>query len=111
MKHLLTVALLLVAPLAAAADWPVWGRTANRNMASPERGLPANMGGGKRVAGSDAIDTSGAKEVRWVTKLGSQSYGNVTVADGRIFLGTNNAVPRDPKLKGDYSIVLALDEA
>ena len=111
MKHCLTIALMLIAPVAEAADWPVWGRGADRNMVSTETGLPGAMGGGQRVAGTDAIDVSGAGEVRWVAKLGSQSYGNVTVADGRVFLGTNNAVPRDPKLKGDYSVVLALDEA
>jgi outer membrane protein assembly factor BamB len=42
--------------------------------------------------------------------VGSQSYGNATAAGGRIFLGTNNATPRDPKYTGDYGILLCLDE-
>jgi len=105
------LALAFLAPSALAADWPVWGRDGSRNMASPETGLPGVVGSGKPVGGTDAIDVSGARNVRWVTKLGSQSYGNVTVAAGRVFVGTNNAVPRDAKLKGDHSVVMALSEA
>ena len=93
-----------------AKDWPVWGADSSRNMSSDEAPLPASFGTGKAMAGSDEIDLKGAHHIRWVQKLGSQSYGNVTVADGRVFLGTNNAVPRDPKLKGDYSLVMAFDE-
>ena len=103
--------LLCGAPSAHADDWPVWGKDGSRNMASNEGPLPATFGTGTPVEGSDEINTKGAVNVRWVQKLGSQSYGNVTVADGRVFLGTNNAVPRDPKLKGDYSVVMALEEA
>ncbi len=112
MRRISTIALALLcaASTAQAKDWPVWGGTGARNMTSSERGLPAHVSSGTFVAGSDAIDVSKAENVRWVAKLGSQSYGNVTVANGRVFLGTNNAVARDPKLKGDYSVVMALDE-
>lgn len=48
--------------------------------------------------------------MKWVAKLGSASYGNVTVASGRVFVGTNNASPRDPKYRGDCSILMCLDE-
>jgi len=79
-------------------------------MASTERALPGEVSAGEPVGATDVLDVSKAKNVRWVAKLGSASYGNVTVSKGRIFLGTNNATPRDPKLKGDYSVVMALDE-
>jgi outer membrane protein assembly factor BamB len=42
--------------------------------------------------------------------MGSQSYGNPTVAGGRVYVGTNNDVPRDPKYQGDRCVVLCLDE-
>jgi outer membrane protein assembly factor BamB len=109
-QMMMILVVLAFAPTVAASDWPMWGRDGARNMASDESSLPATFGTGTPVEGSDTIDVKGAKNVRWVAKLGSQSYGNVTVASGRVFLGTNNAVPRDPKLKGDYSIVMALDE-
>lgn len=110
MKWWVMMAMALSTSSALAADWPVWGAGGGRNMASTETGLPSVVDGGKPVGGTDAIDVSRAASVRWLAKLGSQSYGNVTVSRGRVFVGTNNAVPRDPKLKGDYSVVMALDE-
>jgi outer membrane protein assembly factor BamB len=109
---------------AQAADWPIWGGNGSRNMVSAETGLPTAFTAGqyKRAAGgqrtsslrdlgqSEEIDLATTKNVRWVAKLGSQSYGNVTVAGGKVFLGTNNESPRDPRFKGDRSVVMCLDE-
>jgi outer membrane protein assembly factor BamB len=50
------------------------------------------------------------KNVKWVAKLGSQAYGNVVVAGGKVFIGTNNENPRDPQHQGDRSILLCFDE-
>src|SRR5262249_28956879 len=33
---------------------------------------------------------SKAKNIKWVAQLGSQAYGNAVVADGKVFVGTNN---------------------
>src|SRR5688572_26418367 len=54
----------------AAADWPMWGGTPSRNMVSDEKGMPT------------AWDIKTGKNVKWVAELGSQSYGNPTVAEG-----------------------------
>jgi outer membrane protein assembly factor BamB len=56
-------------------------------------------------------DLSKTRNVKWVTKLGSQSYGNVCVAGGKVFIGTNNEPPRDPRHQGDRSILMCLSEA
>jgi len=64
----------------------------------------------KFKAGSEEVDRSNLQNVKWVAKIGSQSYGNVTVARGRVFIGTNNEPPRDPRHQGDRSILLCLDE-
>src|SRR5256714_1575373 len=94
----------------AAEDWPQWGRTYMRNMYSPAKGLPNDFGKIDYKQGTDEIDPKGAKHLRWVAKLGSQSYGNVTVAQGKVFVGTNNENPRDPKYQGDRSILMCFDE-
>jgi len=106
----LQFALLLLIPSshALAADWPQWGGTDQRNMYSPAKGLPSQFG--KFDLKGDEIDRSGVKNLKWVSKLGSQSYGNVTVAGGRVFIGTNNENPRDPKHQGDRSILKCFDE-
>jgi outer membrane protein assembly factor BamB len=89
----------IAAGIARAGDWPMYGHDASRNMVAPgESGLI-----------SDADPATG-RNVLWTAEIGSQSYGNATVAGGRVFLGTNNANPHDPKYTGDYGILLCLDE-
>jgi outer membrane protein assembly factor BamB len=91
-------------------DWPQWGRDHTRNMVSDVKGLPATFGAGRYIGDTEQIDPKTTTNVKWVAKLGSQSYGNPTVANGRVYVGTNNDSPRDPRFKGDRSCVYCLDE-
>ena len=109
----LCLASVLVAPAAVAlpaGDWPQWGKTQSRNMACDEAGLPTDFAAGEFVGATDEIDLSTTRNVKWIAKLGSQSYGNPTVARGRVFVGTNNDSSRDERFKGDRSNVYCLDE-
>src|SRR5512133_3488023 len=78
-----------------SGDWPMWGGTPDRNMVSNMKGLPTNW------------DAKTKKNVKWVAALGSQSYGNVVVAGGMAFVGTNNEGLRDPNIKGDKGVLMA----
>ncbi|MFT7678749.1 MAG: outer membrane protein assembly factor BamB, partial [Planctomycetota bacterium] len=100
----------LTAPGAMAQDWPMWGGTEGRNMSSPATGLPAEFVAGDFVGATDEIDPTSTKNVKWIAKLGSQSYGNATIANGRVYVGTNNDSPRDARFKGDRCTVYCLDE-
>ena len=64
---------------ASAQDWPAWGGGESRNMASTVTGLPGDFSAGDFKPGTDEVDLSTTKNVQWVAKLGSQSYGNPTV--------------------------------
>lgn len=80
--------------------WPMFGGTLDRNMVNTkERGIPAEW------------DVESGKNIKWFVELGSQSYGNPVVAGGRIFLGTNNGTPRNPKYQGDKGIIMCFQEA
>jgi outer membrane protein assembly factor BamB len=94
-----------------AEDWPQWGRNQHKNLYSPEKGIPYEFTPGDFKRGTEEVDMSTTKNVKWVTKLGSQAYGNTTVANGSVYVGTNNESPRDPKHIGDRGIVFCLDEA
>lgn len=94
-----------------AEDWKQWGRTDHKNMYSPAKGLPDKFDPGSFKRGSEEVDLATTKNVKYVVKLGSQTYGNPVVADGRLFVGTNNESPRDPQHTGDRSILMAVDEA
>ena len=105
---------LAVAAITAAdapcQDWPMWGRDYTRNMVARVTGLPVDFAPGRYAANSEEIDPETTKNVKWVAKLGSQSYGNPTVANGRVYVGTNNDVPRDPRIVGDRCCLYCLDE-
>jgi outer membrane protein assembly factor BamB len=109
LASLLTASVIL--PAARAEDWPRWGGPdPGRNMYSREKNLPYRFEPGKPKSGSEEIDLKTTHNVKWVAKLGSQSYGNVTVAGGKVFIGTNNDSPRDPQHQGDRSILMVFDE-
>src|SRR5260370_19289949 len=76
----------------AAEDWSQWGGTPARNMYSPAKGLPdhftkAKSGDIKFKPGTDEVDRANIENLKWVAKIGSQSYANVTVAGGKVFIG------------------------
>jgi outer membrane protein assembly factor BamB len=105
----------LVALSTQASDWPQWGGTQARNMYSPATGLPDHFTTGKEgdikfKPGTEQVDRSNVQNLKWVAKIGTQSYGNVTVARGRVLIGTNNENPRDPRHVGDRSILMCFDE-
>jgi outer membrane protein assembly factor BamB len=88
----------LVASDPNSGDWPMWGGTPDRNMVSAMKGLPSEW------------DVKTKKNIKWVATLGSQSYGNPIVADGKVFVGTNNESARDPKQGGDRGVLMAFRE-
>ena len=82
-----------------AADWPMWGGTPDRNMVSSMRGIPASW------------DIQSKKNVKWVAKLGSQTYGNPVVAGGQVYVGTNNELALNPKEGGDRGVLMCFRES
>ena len=105
------LALSALALPAFAEDWPAWGGSdPGRNMYSTAKGLPTKFEPGKFKPNSEEIDLATTKNVKWVVKLGSQTYGNPVVANGKVLVGTNNAVPHDGRFKDDKSILLCLNE-
>ena len=100
----LAALVVLSAGSQAASDpgtghWPMWGGTPDRNLVSKMTGLPTEW------------DVATRKNVKWVADLGSQSYGNPVVADGIVFVGTNNELLRDPKQGGDRGVLMAFRES
>lgn len=73
--------LTMVATLSyATADWPMWGGTPARNMVSDATNVSIDFDLESGVEG----------KVIWQQGLGSQTYGNPIVANGKVFVGTNN---------------------
>ncbi len=90
---------LLTAITALAADQPQWGQAWSRNMVSGEKHLP------------DRFDPATGQNIAWTADLGTETYSTPIIAHGRVYIGTNNNNPRDPKHQGDRGVLLCLDEA
>jgi outer membrane protein assembly factor BamB len=89
-----------------ASDWPRWGGRADCNMVSDERGLPTDFVPGKKSPQGQGIDHSTTKNVLWTARLGTQTYGNVTVANGRVVIGTNDEDIDDERFQSTRGGVL-----
>ncbi len=95
---LTAVALAALAPEIRAADQPQWGEAWSRNMVSGERGLPSSF------------DPQSGRNVRWSVRLGTETHATPIIAGGRVYIGTNNGEPRDPKHQGDRGVLMCLEE-
>ena len=83
---------------AFASDQPQWGQAWSRNMVSGEKGLP------------DSFDPKTGGNVKWVAGLGTETHSTPVVAGGRVYLGTNNGEPRDPRHQGDRGVLMCFEE-
>ncbi len=84
--------------LLLAADQPQWGEAWSRNMVSKETGLPADF------------DPGTGRNVLWTADLGSETHSSPVVANGRVYIGTNNEQARDPRHQGDRGVLMCFDE-
>ncbi|MEM7231846.1 MAG: PQQ-binding-like beta-propeller repeat protein [Planctomycetota bacterium] len=83
-----------------ADRWPMWGDGPGRNMANRHaKNLPYRW------------DVETGENIKWKAPLGSQSYGNPVVGDGRVLIGTNNEGKRNPAITDDKGIVMCFRQS
>jgi outer membrane protein assembly factor BamB len=86
----------------AERSWPMFGGGPGRNMVNAkERQIPADW----------CILEGKHKNVKWMAELGSRTIGSPVVAHGKVFVATNNARPRDPKVQGHKAMLMAFRES
>jgi PQQ-like domain len=81
-------------------DWPQWGGSPHRN----------NTPAGENIPFKWNLETG--ENVLWSSPLGSQTYGNPVIANGKVFVGSNNThgyLKRYPS-KIDLGVLLAFEE-
>lgn len=74
----------------SASQCPQFGGSPLRNNAPQARNLPAEWDVGQFHFRTGEWLGESVKNVKWVAKLGSESYTSPVVAGGKIFCGTNN---------------------
>src|SRR5262245_8136810 len=87
---LIAIAACLAAPSAPIppekprSAWPMFGGTPGRNMVNlTDRDIPHNF------------DPETGEGILWAVPLGDRSCTQPVVAGGKVFVGTNNAQPRN----------------
>ncbi|NQV24939.1 MAG: PQQ-binding-like beta-propeller repeat protein [Rhodopirellula sp.] len=61
-----------------AKDWPQWGGWSGKNNTPDGKNIPITW------------DIDEGTNIKWSAKLGSQTYGNPVIANGKVYVGTNN---------------------
>lgn len=59
-------------------DWPQWGGWSGKNNTPDGKNIPIKW------------DVKKGTNIKWKVDLGSQTYGNAVIANGKVYIGTNN---------------------
>src|SRR5262245_14058879 len=98
LEPLLLLGLLLV-PSAVATDWPMGGRSSDRNPVSPEKNAPTDWHTGD--------ETTKPRNIKWSVKVegGSRAIGGPVVSGGLIWVGSTDANYDDEDDKRDNAVL------
>jgi len=72
----------------AVHGWTMFGGSVSRNFVNPFE---------RNIASEWSIEPGNEKHINWSVDLGSKAYGGPVVAGGKVFVGTNNKKPRNPR--------------
>ncbi len=93
-------------------DWGQWGGSSLRNNTPEAKNLPQEWNPGEVDFDTGAWKKDTAENIKWAAQLGSQSYGNAAVANGKVYSGSNNGaayLKRYPA-EVDLGTLLCFDE-
>ncbi|MEO1496575.1 MAG: PQQ-binding-like beta-propeller repeat protein [Planctomycetota bacterium] len=72
-------------------EWNQWGGDSRRNNTPIGTNIPTEWEVGDFDFQTGEWDSTSAVNIKWASRLGSQTYGNVVVSGGKAFVGTNNS--------------------
>lgn len=81
-------------------DWPQWGGWSGKNNTPDGKNIPTEW------------DIDDGTNIKWSAKLGSQTYGNPAIANGKVYVGTNNGAGHLKRYPSnvDLGCLLCFDE-
>ncbi|HKD35334.1 MAG TPA: PQQ-binding-like beta-propeller repeat protein [Pirellulales bacterium] len=94
-------------------DWNQWGGSSVRNNTPDGKNIPTDWRPGEFDDDTGAWKHTGSKNIKWVARLGTKSNGNAVVANGKVYMGTNNGggyLKRYPS-SVDLGVLLCFNEA
>lgn len=86
----------------AGRSWPMLGGSPQRNLVNTvDKNVPIEW----------SIKEGEQKNIKWIANLGRTSYGGPVIAGGKVFVGTNNDAPRNPKVRDDHGVLMCFKES
>lgn len=74
-----------------SGDWAQWGGSTYRNNTPIGTNIPIEWSIGKIDRRTGEWDPTGSENIKYVVRVGSQTYGNTVISKGSLFIGTNNS--------------------
>ncbi len=93
-------------------DWGQWGGSSKRNNTPEGKDIPVEWTIGSFDLKTGEWKKDEAENVKWAASLGSQSYGNPVVANGKVYVGSNNGAGYQKRYPAaiDLGVLLCFDE-
>jgi len=102
----------LSVPLANAADWPQWGGHNTRNFIASETNLPTFFSPDRTDVTNSVTTLVPGENLKWSARIGTQAYVTPAIAQGRVYIGANDATVDTQRFARTQGSVLdCLDEA
>ena len=104
-------AIVALASVARAVDWPMYGPDSTRNAVSPEKNPPTDWQLERRSRDGKLIEA--ARNVKWAAGIGTGrwgSFGSPVISNGLVWICTNNERHRDPAFTKDMGCLMCFDE-
>jgi outer membrane protein assembly factor BamB len=82
-------------------DWLMFGGSPARNLVNTTA---------KNIATTWDVTPGKEKNIKWKVDIGNRCFSQPVCANGKVYVATNNARPRDPKAKGFLAVLMCFDE-
>ncbi|MBX3411753.1 MAG: PQQ-binding-like beta-propeller repeat protein [Pirellulales bacterium] len=94
-------------------DWAQWGGSTIKNNTPEAKNIPSEWEVGEIDDETGEWTPGSGQNIKWAARLGSQSYGNPVIANGKVYVGSNNGagyLKRYPATV-DLGVLLCFNEA
>jgi outer membrane protein assembly factor BamB len=91
-----------------SGDYTQWGGENHKNNVRGGKDIPTEWSVGKVDPRTGERRPGTTQNIKWIAKLGSQTYANPIIVDGKMLIGTNNGAGWLPRYPADVDLGVML---